>query len=255
VIDASRRIMMFPRSLSMTFSDQSYNLRIELDTKGCELSADEIEEMEIDLDTLKSLVSDFPVSDLHITVVYHQKAHDYHVKTSLMLSGRKLFTGERHAKVHPAFESCIRKLTKKVRAYKRQMRVGEDAEKHSAGTRHDVVPIGEINLQAIVDAVSAEDYAKFRREIDVFEPSLAQRISHWIERYPEIGSRLEHPFQVSDIVEEVFLNAFDRFESRSHQIPPGQWLESLIDPSVQALLQSPDEEYQRIQFAKAGLSD
>ena len=239
----------------MTFSDQSYNLRIDLDTKGCELSADEIEDMELDLHTLRNLVEDFPISDLHITVVYHQKARDYHVKTSLVLSGRKLFTGERHVKVHPAFESCIRKLTKKVRAYKRQMRVGEDAEKLSAGTRHEVVPIGEINVTALVDAVNAEDYLQFRREIDVFESSLAERISHWIERYPEIGSRLEHPFQVSDIVEEVFLNAFDRFESRSHHIPPGQWLESLIDPSVQALLQSPDEEYQRIQFARVALKD
>ena len=58
----------------MTFSDESYNLRIELDTKGCELSADEIEDMEVDLHTLRNLVEDFPVSDLHITVVYHHKA-------------------------------------------------------------------------------------------------------------------------------------------------------------------------------------
>ncbi|PAY20038.1 hypothetical protein CKO51_08040 [Rhodopirellula sp. SM50] len=239
----------------MTFSDESYNLRIELDTKGCELSADEIEDMELDLHTLRNLVADFPVSDLHITVVHHQKARDYHVKTSLGLSGKMLFTGERHHKVHPAFESCIRKLTKKVRAYKRQMRVGEEAEKLAAGTRHDVAPLGEINVESIVQAVGDDDYQQFRREMDVFESSLASRISHWIERYPEIGSRLEHPFQVSDIVEEVFLNAFDCFAERSHDIPPGQWLESLIDPSVQALLQSPDEEYERIQFAKMAMMD
>lgn len=239
----------------MTFSDESYNLRIELDTKGCELSAHEIEDMEVDLHTLRQLVEDFPVSDLHITVVYHQKAHDYHVKTSLGLSGRKLFTGERHAKVHPAFESCIRKLTKKVRAYKREMRVGEEAEKLSAGTRHDVTPVGEVDVAGLVAAVARDDYTAFRQSIDVFEPALASRISHWVERYPAIASRLEHPFQVSDIVEEVFLNAFDRFDDRSHQIPPGQWLESLIDPSVQSLIQSPDEEYERIQFAKMGMDD
>lgn len=239
----------------MTFSDESYNLRIELDTKGCELSADEIEDMEVDLHTLRNLVEDFPVSDLHITVVYHHKARDYHVKTSLGLSGKKLFTGERHSKVHPAFESCIRKLTKKVRAYKREMRVGEDAEKLAAGTRHDVSPSGELNVQTLVQAVADEDYTRFRQEIDVFEPSLASRISHWIERYPEISSQLDHPFQVADVVEEVFLNAFDRFESRSHNTPPGQWLESLIDPSVQALLQSPDEEYERIQFSKLAMNE
>ncbi len=239
----------------MTFSDESYNLRIELNTKGCELTPQEIEDMEVDLDTLSQLVEDFPVSDLHITVVYHHKAHDYHVKTSLGLSGKKLFTGERHAKFHPAFESCIRKLTKKVRAHKRGMRVGEVAEKLASGTRHEVSPAGEINVAGLVQAVKADEYADFRREIDLFEPSLASRISHWVERYPEIANRLDHPFQVSDIVEEVFLNAFDRFDERPHNTPPGQWLEQLIDPSVQALLQSPDEEYERIQFARLTLSD
>lgn len=239
----------------MKFSDQSYNLRIELDTKGCQLSADEIEEMEFDLHTLRNLVEDFPVSDLHITVVYHQKAHDYHVKTSLGLSGRKLFTGERHVKVHPAFEACIRKLTKKVRAYKRQMRVGEDAEKQSAGTRHHVQPVGEVDVNALVQAVEQDDYVVFRKEIDVFEPSLAARISHWLQRYPEIEQVSDHPVTVSDVVEEVFLNAYDRFDQRPHQVPPGEWLESLIDPSVQAILQAPDEEYERIQFAKAVMQD
>jgi len=239
----------------MKFSDQSYNLRIELDTKGCQLSAEEIEDMEFDLHTLRNLVEDFPVSDLHITVVYHQKAHDYHVKTALALSGRKLFTGERHTKVHPAFEACIRKLTKKVRAYKRQMRVGEQAEKLSAGTRHTVEPIGEIDVNALIAAVKQDDYIAFRKEIDVFETSLAPRITHWLQRYPEIETALDHPISVSDVVEEVFLNAFDRFEQRSHDVPPGEWLESLIDPSVQAILQAPDEEYERIQFAKTAMQD
>ena len=239
----------------MMFSDQSYNLRMELDTKGCELSASEVEDMEEDLDTLRDLVEDFPVSNLYITVVHHQRSDDYHVKTSLALSGRKLFTGERHAKVHPAFDSCIRKLTKKVRAYKREMRVGADASKQAEGTRQDVQPSGEIDVNSLVEAVDANDYTAFRREIDVFESSLMERIGRWIERYPEIRSQLDQPMSVSDIVEEVFLNAFDRFETRSHDVPPGQWLESLIDPSVQALLQSPDVEFERVRFSKSAFND
>jgi ribosome-associated translation inhibitor RaiA len=239
----------------MTFSDQSYNLRLELDTKGCELSASEVEDMEEDLDTLRDLVKDFPVSNLYITVVHHQRSDDYHVKTSLALSGRRLFTGERHAKVHPAFDSCIRKLTKKVRAYKHEMRVGDDASKQAAGTRQDVQPSGEIDLNALVTAVDANDYSAFRREIDIFETSLMERIGRWLERYPEIRSQLDQPMSVSDVVEEVFLNAFDRFETRSHNVPPGKWLESLIDPSVQALLQSPDEEFERIRFSKSAFND
>ncbi len=239
----------------MTFSDQSYNLRIVLDTKGCELAAAEIEQMEEDLHTLRELVKDFPVSDLHVTVVHHQRSGDYHVKTSLALSGRKLFTGERHALMHPAFESCIRKLVKKVRAYKHEMRVGADATKQAAGTRQDVQPTAVFDTNLLVRAVEAKDYPSFRRELDVFEPSLMERIGRWMERYPEISAQAEWSISVSDIVEEVFLNAFDRFEQRSHDVPPGKWLESLIDPSVQALLQSSDEEFERVRFSSGALND
>ena len=45
----------------MTFSDESYNLRIELDCQGCELSSREVAAMEMDVDTLASLVDDFPI--------------------------------------------------------------------------------------------------------------------------------------------------------------------------------------------------
>lgn len=234
----------------MTFSDESYNLRIELDCQGCELSPREIAAMEMDVDTLASLVDDFPVSDLHVTVVYHHKPDDYHVKTNLVLSGTSLFTGERDSLVQPAFEACMRKLVKKVRAYKRQMRVGEDAEKQSAGTRHQVTPNAEVNLAALILSVSEDDYPGFRGSIDVFAPSLASRIAHWVDRYPEMLEGVQPVMTVEDILEEVFLNAFDGFEKRPHNVPPGTWLEHLIDPSVQALLQSPDEEYQRVEFSK-----
>lgn len=239
----------------MTFSDQSYNLRIELDSQGCELSPSELEEIEEDLDTLGQMVEDFPVSDLHITVVYHKRSDDYHVKTSLALSGRKLFTGERHAKFHPAFERCVRKLTKKVRAYKHEMRVGAEAAKQAAGTEQELEPAGMIDLGGLREAVEANDYPAFRRQIDTFEPSLIERVGRWLERYPQLRSQLDPEITVSDIIEEVFLNAFDRFAERSHEVPPGPWLESLIDPSIQALLQFPDEEFARVSFSQSTFAD
>jgi hypothetical protein len=56
---------------------------------------------------------------------------------------------------------------------------------------------------------------------------------------------------ISDIVEDVLLNAFEQFPRRPDEVPPGDWNESLIDPSVQALIQSPDEEFSNISFARA----
>lgn len=235
----------------MPFSDESYNLRIELDTKGCDLSPAEIEKMEDGLHTLRELVEDFPVSSLYVTVVHHARSGDYHVKTALALSGRTLFTGERDVKVQPAFESCVKKLMKKVRAYKRRMRVGPEAEKQAEGTHHNVDVTAEFDLQRLIEAVEADDYDSFRHQMDVFESSLTERVGRWVERYPEILARLGDSVTVSDIVEDVFLNAFDQFEERPHNVPPGKWLENLIDPSVQALINSPEEEFARISYSRA----
>lgn len=107
----------------MSFANESQSLRIELDQQGCDLAAWQIEDMEEDLRTLRRVSEDFPVGVLHITVVYHRKPNDFHVKTSLSLCGKTFFTGERNQKMHPAYESCIRKLVKKVQAYKEQLRV------------------------------------------------------------------------------------------------------------------------------------
>jgi hypothetical protein len=49
----------------------------------------------------------------------------------------------------------------------------------------------------------------------------------------------------------VFLNAFEQFPNHSRDVPPGEWLEQLIDPSVQAILQSPDEEFANISFVRS----
>ena len=107
----------------MTSFDQHSNLRIELDQKGCELAAWQIADMEEDLRTLKRLVEDFPVAVLHITVIYHRKPNDFHVKTSLSLCGNSFFAADRHHKMHPAYESCLRSLARKVRTHKSHMRV------------------------------------------------------------------------------------------------------------------------------------
>ena len=89
----------------------------------------------------------------------------------------------------------------------------------------------------------------------MFESPLHERVGRWIQRYPEIESRLGDSITIADIVEEVFLNAFEQFPQRPQEVPPGEWFEGLIDVSVQALLQSPDEEFANISFARSLLGD
>lgn len=77
--------------------------------------------MERGLDALQKVVRRFPVRDLHIDVHRHARTGDYHLKTTLRLPGRTLFTGERDRSMHPAYERCIRKLVGKVVEYRRRM--------------------------------------------------------------------------------------------------------------------------------------
>ena len=235
----------------MPFSDESYNLRIELDTKSCDLSADEISKMEDGLETLRRLVQQFPVSNLYITVIHHPRSNDYHVKTSLALSGRTLFTGDRDTVMYAAYERCIRKLAKKVKAYKQRMGGEDEQAKQTMGTHHTLTPSRELDVERMNEAVENDDYVAFHHAVDMFEETLGERVGRWIKRFPEIESRLGDNFTISDIVEEIFLNAFEQYPSRPSEVPPGVWFEGLIDPSVQALLQSPDEEFANISFARS----
>ena len=98
-----------------------------------------------------------------------------------------------------------------------------------------------------------DDYPAFRRAVDVFEKFMTERVGRWLQRYPEIESSLGQTVTVSDIVEDVFLTAYEHFLTRSEDVPPGDWLEGLIDPTVQALMLSPDEEFARICYAKTAV--
>lgn len=239
----------------MAFSDESYNLRIEFDSKGCELTADQIADMEEDLHTLRNLVENFPVSNLYITVIYHAGSNDYHVKTSLGLTGKTLFTGDRDVLVHPAYERCIRKLVKKVEAYKQRMHGDAELAKQAGGTHHALNPTQEFDTARLEKAVASGDYAAFRLAADAFDEGLTQRIGRWIRRYPEIEVELGETITITDIVEDVFLNAFHQFADRPKDVPPGDWFERLIDPSVRAFIESPDEEFDKVRFARAAFEE
>ncbi len=235
----------------MSFSDESYDLRIELDQKGCELQPAQIEKMESMLDTLRKITEPFPVANLYIDVIFHHSSQDYHVKTSLALPGKTLFTGERGDDALTAFESCVRKLVHKVTAFKARMAHKAESAKQAAGTHPIVEPSAEFDLAAIETAVEEGEYEKFRDLLDVFDSTMRQRIRQWLDRYPELEQRLHGDLQIDDLLEEVFLNAFERFAHRSHQVSPGDWLEQLIAPSIHAILSSPDEEIENIRFVRS----
>lgn len=232
----------------MKFSDLSYNLRIQLDSKDWEFSAAEIAEMERSLDQLAESVAKFPTSDLYITVLHHARTKNFHVKTSLVLPGRTLFTGERADTPHPAYERCLRKLLGKVEAYKQTLGKVPEIQKHEKRTHQELEPILDPDAKELDAAIRSESYAAFRRVVGVYEEPLRMRVGRWIQRYPLLQSQIDRKISIFDIVEEVFLNAFEEYHKRPRGIRFGDWLESLIDPAIRLLVTHP-EEMENVSFA------
>jgi ribosome-associated translation inhibitor RaiA len=235
----------------MQYSDQSYNLRIELDTKNCQLSPTEIEKVEDALDGLREAVAKFPVSDLYLTIEHHPRSGSYRVKAALQLPGRGLATGGAGEQMYPALQQCVWRLVHKLGAYIDRLEGTEEKSKREKGTRQDVLPTSDVDTQAIDAAVQAGDYGEFRKRTFAYEEPLRKRIGRWIERFPQVEERLREHVTLEDIVEEVFLTAFDQYTTRPQAVPFGDWLENLIDPSVKLLSTASDEELDNISFARS----
>lgn len=235
----------------MVFSDQSYNLRIELDTKNCVLSANEIENLERALNPLREPVKKFPVSSLYVTIEFYPRSHDYRVQAVLRLPGPGLATGDLDKAFLPAFERCVRKLVHKVLAYENDLEGDEEHAKQAKGTLQDMSPGQEVDINAVREAVAEKDYARFRRQLLMYEELLRKRSGRWIQRYPALELQLDERFSLADVVEEVYLNAFERFDEWSDAVPLGTWLEQLIDPSLRILSRDTFEELENISFARS----
>jgi hypothetical protein len=67
------------------------------------------------------------------------------------------------------------------------------------------------------------------------------RVGRWIQRYPEIQDQVDRAFKISDLVEEVFLLAFEQYADRPTHIRLRAWLDQLIDPAVKSFWRSPED--------------
>lgn len=225
-------------------------LRIEVKTHGFELRPDEFTSIETCLNKIRDAIADFPTKNLIITIFYHHRPEDFHVKTSLTLPSGTLFTGERNKVLYPAIESCVDKLLAKVERLKQQFESKEETTKQAIGTHHTLETTLDFDTKDLEDAIFFQDYLRFRRGLDGFEPALTEKIGRWVQRYPEIEEQFSDGILISDIVEDVFYHAYEHFNERSPDVPPGLWLESLVDPTIQDLLHFPESEFVNICYAK-----
>jgi len=234
---------------AMRFSDESYDIRIQLDLHNCQFSPEALAEFESALDPLRKPVEKFPVSDLNIVITFQPRTNVYQVKMSLILSGGTLVTGEIHPVAYTAFEAAVRKMVRRLLAFEAELAAEADIAKRQEGTVQDVLPETDPDLAFIDSTAKSQDYAAFRKSLYPYEEVIRKRVGRWVQRYPDIDARIGIDLEIDDIVEEVFLNAFDRWESRPVEVPLGEWLDGMIDPSVKLLYEHPEEK-ENVELAK-----
>ncbi|HTU18946.1 MAG TPA: hypothetical protein VMG10_12875 [Gemmataceae bacterium] len=234
----------------MIFSDQSYNLLVNLDMKHCRLSEGEVRKMEAMLSPLDDMVRSFPVSKLHVLVGYRHRTTDYTVRTSLILPGDTLVSSEHHPLAHSAFEHCINNLVRELQRYKDQLGDVPERNKQVEGTHHELIPTVPPDAEAVEASVREGDYSAFRMALSGYDDPVTAQVGRWVERYPEVAARLGRDLRIGDLIEDVFLIAFDEYPRRPQAIRFGAWLGRHIDTAIKAMAQHPDDEMENINMAR-----
>lgn len=227
--------------------------RLDLVSRDYTCSPAEIARMERALDRLARGTRNFPVSVLQVTVLHHPRTGEFHVKTSLTLAGRTLFTGERAYELYTAYQKCIDKLVGKVTTYKQQLGQEPEWSKADQASVQERGPAQAPDRAALEKAVADQDYAAFRRGTLMFEEPVRKRIGRWIQRYPDLDALIGDRLELADLVEDVFLTAFEQFPLRPENVPPAEWLEGLIDEVIRAVIARPEEELENVSMAQSAL--
>jgi ribosome-associated translation inhibitor RaiA len=233
------------------YSDQSYNLLIEIDTHECKLEQEDIDRMLRALSQLGRQVEHFPISDLRILVAFNHRELQYTVKTTLILTGTTLVNSEHGREVYSTFERCLDSLSENVSEYKQKLDAEPERHKILKGTHQEVEPTLDPDLSQLNAAVEGNDYDAFREATFGYEEPIRKRAGRWVERYPEVEARIDHGIKMEDIVEGVFLRAFEQFPTRPDGLRFGDWLESLIDPTVKAFQRDGEMELENIRMIRS----
>jgi ribosome-associated translation inhibitor RaiA len=210
-------------------------------------------QMRQQLDSLLRQVEAFPLSDVHVLVERNTRSNDFSVKITLILPGETLVGTDHDPFLLAAFDRCLIGLEENVRAYKDRLGRVPQRQKVEKGTHQELAPTVQPDGAAIASAVADGDYSAFRTATFSYEEPLRKRAGRWIERYPAVQARIGKGLEVNDVVEEVFLTAFESYEHRPMDIRFGDWLEALMDPAIKALQHRTDEELENLNLVRSAL--
>jgi hypothetical protein len=235
----------------MQYTDDRNRLRVQINAKECQIPQDELARLQGFLGELGESVRDLPGSDLTLNVIRHPRSGAYHVEARLRVPGRALFSGDQDDYLDSALQRCLRKLVQHVAAHKASPdRAAEERARRREALANNIVAPEIPADGALGRAVAAGDYRGFRTALSGHEEWIRKRVGRWIQRYPQAEARVGDGLLIGDLVEEVYLNAFERFAGWPQEVPLRDWLDGLIDPSLKMLLKRPDEEKENASLAR-----
>lgn len=235
----------------MRYADDRYHLGVEFSTRECRIPADELTRMQASLEPLGEAVREFHGADLAFNVIYHPNSQVYNIAARLRVPGQTLFSADKDTYLDTAYQRCVQKLVRKVASYcEAPDRDAQDQARRQALLNREIVMPQDPADGVVGRAVERGDYRAFRRGLAGYEDWLAKRVGRWVQRYPDVEAHIGDGIRIGDLVEEVYLNAFEDYRRRSTEVSLGDWLDSLIDPSLKLLLKHPDEERANVSMAR-----
>jgi ribosome-associated translation inhibitor RaiA len=234
----------------MKVPNERPGLQVRIDAHQCQLSAAVVDRMQADVEGLARQAAAFPVAELHVLVAHNARTNDYSVKTSLILPGETLMGSDTNPAVNAAFLRCLESLESNLADYKQRLDGRTERQKEEKGTRQEVSPTMDPDPQALQEAVAAGDYAAFRAASFGYEESVRRRVGRWLERYPAAEARIGNGVDIDDVVEAVFLDAFEGYEHRPAAVRFGEWMEHRIDPAVRAVAAGSDDWLENVRLAR-----
>jgi hypothetical protein len=218
------------------------NLRVEIDCKECQIPEDVRLRMQPGLERIGRDVEELGPSQLWLTIVHHPRSNVFHARAKLKLPGETIITGDQNPYLDVAIQRCLERVVRRIEAYQADpdREALQRAQRQAAQNENVIAPV-EPDSGKLGQAASAADYQAFRRALLSHEEWVRMRVGRWIQRYPEIQDQVDQSFKIADLVEEVFLLAFEQYRQRPTHISLHEWLASLIDPAVRDFWHKPDD--------------
>jgi ribosome-associated translation inhibitor RaiA len=228
-----------------------HKLQVHFDAHECQPTPEELEGMADALDSLARQVGNFPLADARVNIEWNGRINEYAVKLALLLTGSPIVTSDHDRVLHAAFDRALASLEHAVQAYKERLDRIPERRRHETGSDLELTPATLPDAAALDAAVDAGDYAAFRGALAPYEEALRLRVGRWVERYPTVQGMMGNGLETVDVMEGVFLAAFEEHPRRQPGVRYGEWLEALIDPTVRAIEQNPAKELENINMVRS----